>query len=523
MSLLEQTTKTSLVAKPVVDLYELDNQYAATDYLPEKLFAPVVTHPMGELVPRARGILGLQQALMKGETPSKALPWPAPEIQESLFKGLQALGIVRFCYENEELTNELIADILTILEQRQGDFASKYQLITAELEEKEKQRLLQQEQNRKKKRRKKSQQLDKGEPVLSKKALALIVEQLTWQALADGVHPALTERWQERIDLWHELEAVFQDLQLVVQLGYDLSRGLLQSHGWVNLVKLRKLLEDLPQLQDVIKSLGRMQQAEGKPVVQTILESVKRTAEGFKEVRSPLAPMETRGVTRSDSISRMLPQEAALLTRPILKSLWHAKRSEQALLSYAVEGVELEKQTVETTELEKKQKQGKDNKLEKGPVLVCLDTSGSMRGTPETIAKALVLETLRVAGGERRDCYVYLFGSTNEVAELELTRDAKGMDKLIRFLSMSFGGGTDVQGPVELALEQTKKEKWHNADILIVSDGEFYCGDSFLRKVRRYKKERGLQVHGVEVGCQTAMMKKLCDPLHQFDVWGDLL
>ncbi len=37
-----------------------------------------------------------------------------------------------------------------------------------------------------------------------------------------------------------------------------------------------------------------------------------------------------------------------------------------------------------------------------GPIIVCLDTSGSMQGPPETVAKALVLETMRGAHRQNR-------------------------------------------------------------------------------------------------------------------------
>lgn len=46
---------------------------------------------------------------------------------------------------------------------------------------------------------------------------------------------------------------------------------------------------------------------------------------------------------------------------------------------------------------------------ELGPIIVCLDTSGSMRGPREVVAKALVLECMRGAHAQDRKCYVYAF------------------------------------------------------------------------------------------------------------------
>jgi uncharacterized protein with von Willebrand factor type A (vWA) domain len=42
--------------------------------------------------------------------------------------------------------------------------------------------------------------------------------------------------------------------------------------------------------------------------------------------------------------------------------------------------------------------------LERGPIILCLDTSGSMRGAPEHIAKAVVIAALQAAHQARRGC-----------------------------------------------------------------------------------------------------------------------
>lgn len=46
---------------------------------------------------------------------------------------------------------------------------------------------------------------------------------------------------------------------------------------------------------------------------------------------------------------------------------------------------------------------------ELGPIILCLDTSGSMRGARETVAKALALECLRGAHRQERKCFLYAF------------------------------------------------------------------------------------------------------------------
>ncbi len=272
----------------------------------------------------------------------------------------------------------------------------------------------------------------------------------------------------------------------------------------------------------MIRDLGRDEQADGS-VLEEIIIKMSVATRHEKYVATPLVPMETKGITRSDSIARMLPQEASLLTNPVLKKLWHAKRAEHALLSYSVEGTEV----LETEELIEQEsaseKLGHKSNKNRGPMVICLDTSGSMQGVPENIAKASVLECLKVAYKEKRRCYVYLFGSKGEVSELDLTLDASGFNDLLSFLTMSFGGGTDIEEPLNKALEKCDSEEWYKADILIVSDGEFPVTSGLSRKVRNRKEKQGLQVHGIQIGhSHYTSMSKICDPMYYISEWIDL-
>ncbi|ANG63070.1 hypothetical protein A8C75_11700 [Marinobacterium aestuarii] len=499
-------------------LSDLDDAYVLLDKLPESLLPTVVTHPVGELQPRVSGVVQLRRTLLKGETPAALLPWPAPAAQSALFQSLESQGVLRYCRDNTEVVDALLGDLLEALEHKSVEQRRLHSVL---LQQYQQEALEQLGQERKAQKRRAAAQ---RQPVLTQNQLAGLSRRAfddSWiEASSLGVW--LPGVWQERLVIWSELEAIFVDLGMVVRLGFDLSRGFFQSHGWLDMVRLKKVLSQLPQLQDVIRTLGRMKSSEAPPIIEIIMESMLRTRQEQREVRTPFVPMETRGITRSDSVSRMLPQEAALFGHPVLKKLWHAKRAEHALLSYAVEGTELETVEAQVDEQVEVKRAGKSSSEERGPMIVCLDTSGSMRGTPETIAKALVLETLSVAASERRGCYVYLFGSSGEVKELELKPDENGLNRLISFLCMSFGGGTDVNGPLQLALDRCKQSEWRNADILVVSDGEFCYPNSLLNRIKRRKKSHGLAVQGILIGEGGGAMERMCDPLHHFCEWLNL-
>ena len=518
MNCVSEIHTTQQSSMEIMRLDCLDSSFALLDDVPEALVPALVTNSEGTLQERLRGIVGLRSSLLSGVTPKELLPWPAQQVQQSLYDCLQSLGILRFCHGSEEVVDALLGDFLEVLESKQ----LQQQRLQKVIFEQSKQSALQDLRLKPVKRTKKAgvnKTLMLSEEVLS--GLQSHALTTSWgQVVSSG--DWLSDIWEERLTVWETLALVFSDLGMIVNLGFDLSKGFFQSHGWLDMVRLKEVLAMLPQLQEVIRTLGRMKASEDRPVIEIIMELMITTHIRKHEVTTPFVPMETRGITRSDSVSRMLPQEAALLGHPILKKLWHAKRAEHSLMSYAVEGTQLETQATDVNEQREVQRSGKFRSEDRGPMIICLDTSGSMAGNPETIAKALTLECLSVAAKEKRDCYVYLFGSQGEVKELELTPSEKGLDRLIGFLSMSFGGGTDAEGPLQMALARCKSEAWQDADILLVSDGIFPTSSSLTSKIKRRKQSHALSVHGVLIGSKSAAMEKLCDPLHRFDSWLQL-
>ena len=91
----------------------------------------------------------------------------------------------------------------------------------------------------------------------------------------------------------------------------------------------------------------------------------------------------------------MLPAEAMLLGHPLLRLVWHARRAERTLLSYEDDDrmQELRLHRSRVTRPRIGSQPGK--RPDMGPIMLCVDTSGSMQGAAEAVAKAVVLEAMR--------------------------------------------------------------------------------------------------------------------------------
>jgi len=159
----------------------------------------------------------------------------------------------------------------------------------------------------------------------------------------------------------------------------------------------------------------------------------------------------------------MLPAEAALLADESMELLFYKKFTEKKLQTFEYQAKVLSYEEEEIKSKRQKEKEGK-----KGPFIICVDTSGSMHGTLETVAKTLCFALLKMAVKDNRKCYLISFSTAIET--LNLTDLKNNLDKLIEFLSMSFNGGTDAVPAMREAIRILETEDYKKADVIMVSD-----------------------------------------------------
>jgi uncharacterized protein with von Willebrand factor type A (vWA) domain len=98
--------------------------------------------------------------------------------------------------------------------------------------------------------------------------------------------------------------------------------------------------------------------------------------------------------------------------------------------------------------------------------------------------------------------------------------DAEGLTHLLDVMGQSFDGGTDVQTPMERAIDLVQTTGWVEADLLIVSDGEFGVTHGTLAQLRDAKQRLALRVHGILIGDrETVGLAEVCDHLHWVREW----
>lgn len=492
--------------------------------LPRAIYAALATHPVGCLNERLVAIQRLRSSLLAGAWPKTELPWPPSRIQDAIRNWITRAGLPRWCRENVSITDRLILDILEGIEAYD---ASRRQRLLIVLDE--------------------GAEAADGDPMrdewletfsdllvvyirFSPHGIAGMIEQwieqLELELLAHDLAPVdaalslLAAAWEGRIRIWDRLESLLGPLGKGLGLGWDLSAGVLAHKGWQHVAQLQDVLNRLPSISELVRELGRLRQTDeldAESLFPDLFAALKRIEEERREIEHPLARHQAKGIERSGDFTRMLPSEAMLLLHPQLKLLWHAKRIERALLTYRVRGTYITRATHETDE-----PQPKAYRRERGPIIFCLDTSGSMQGAPELIAKALVLEACRIARDEDRRCFLYSFSGPNECKGRELSLTPDGLGLLLDFLCLSFNGGTHIDRPFLDAITMINAEGWSRADILLVTDGDFPEPSAPVQAIIDDARKRlKLRIAGLLVGrSPNAVVSSLCNPLKEISGWS---
>ena len=174
----------------------------------------------------------------------------------------------------------------------------------------------------------------------------------------------------------------------------------------------------------------------------------------------PKPAVEIDEVSNGNDLSHVLPIELAVMADTETEDIFYLKYATKKLQLFANKPKE---QSLMKVEQQKKKKP----RLEKGPIIVSLDTSGSMDGEPIKLAKSLLLQLLRMAKKQRRKCFLITFSVRAKTLDLSRPGSWKLVDKCLEDI---YTGGTDGEQMLNAALNMLNTLTFGMADVLIISD-----------------------------------------------------
>ncbi len=266
----------------------------------------------------------------------------------------------------------------------------------------------------------------------------------------------------KELDEWFnslkKLQDVFEGLGIQPGLLWDMSLETLSQQDISFLKKWADYLKNDKGIQQLCDLMGRLQR-EAKSHRTEIINSTFQYSMTTTDIHSN---EEIVGIELGRDLENVIPQELALLSDPDVAVLFDLKYVENRLMCFSKQGYKTE---VFDENIQEEVTVVEDDKM--GPIIICVDTSGSMSGAPENIAKAITLMLSSRAVAQKRKCYLINFSTS--IDTLDLT-PPKGVGDLVAFLKMSFHGGTDVAPALHEGLRMMSDSDYKKADLLIISD-----------------------------------------------------
>lgn len=182
------------------------------------------------------------------------------------------------------------------------------------------------------------------------------------------------------------------------------------------------------------------------------------------------------GIMLGDDLNHLLPLEYCYLTDDAFHPIFMQRYMEKKLQVFDCRS----RDDLSAVFPSKKQVNGR------GPFIVCLDTSGSMQGKREALAKSALLAVSKLTEQTHRSCYIINFAE--EIHTLLVKNLKSDLPLLVEFLNHRFDGGTNIGPAIDEAVRMIRNNGWRKSDIVMISDFEMPpAPDELIRQFRSLK------------------------------------
>ena len=194
------------------------------------------------------------------------------------------------------------------------------------------------------------------------------------------------------------------------------------------------------------------------------------------------AKSDITGITIGDNLSSLLPSETALLSCPATQPTFYHNYVEKRLQIFA----SASSGNAPVTHQD-------------GPVIICLDTSGSMRGKKVEIACNLTMAITIIAQRRKRDVLVVKYSDWHFL--LKVTKLSRQREDLEKFLSSYQGCGNAENELFRWLFKDIlpNEKAFDTADILCITDFGWEPLNDYTIKLIESFKRKGMIFYGLNV------------------------
>lgn len=217
----------------------------------------------------------------------------------------------------------------------------------------------------------------------------------------------------------------------------------------------------------------------------------KQVARSARKRELARRPSTVHAIEQGSDLGRLLSSELVQLRHPVLRRDLHRRLIDDQLSQYALQG---------------------DEPTGRGPMVVCVDASGSMQGPREIWAKAIALTLMEIARRERRAFRAVVFSGDARQCRLFELLESPGQRRLkapqvdtaaVKAFAEYFpSGGTDFEAPLRHAVASLSESRFKDGDIVFVTDGGARLAASSLAWIEDEKARLGFEIFAVLVDLQ---------------------
>lgn len=207
------------------------------------------------------------------------------------------------------------------------------------------------------------------------------------------------------------------------------------------------------------------------------------------------------GITIGNDLNCLLPSELALLGAKSTENLFYQRYVQNRLQLFSSASRSFEVANDKS-----------------GPIYICVDTSGSMKGEPEVTAKTLALAVAIVAQRDKRP--ICMINYSNNLSFFILTNLHRQRKKFLTFLSHSYDGGNDENKLFYFIFKKLQSipkytlfaNAFKGADILIISDFLWsYISNENMELIQKARNE-GMKFYGLGIDVREHELDALDNP-----------
>lgn len=260
--------------------------------------------------------------------------------------------------------------------------------------------------------------------------------------------------------------------------SWGLMSGMWNTIDFERIRKIVRIQREHPEIVKVANRMGRIADDEGQDKMYVSEGDVYKLEHSSK--------CDILGITVGNDLNALLPIELAHCADKELEDLFVYKYLTNKLQTFRYKSEIMQPARRLETKPAKR----------KGPMIVCLDTSGSMTGKPEKIAHSLLIKLLEIADRQQRSCYLIAFSVS--IFPIDIRKERA---RLLEFFSKTATGDTDATRMLEASLRLLDSSKnYMNADVLWVSDFKIPMSSPDLIDRMKECREADTHFYGLQIG-----------------------